>query len=174
MRESIYSVVYPGSFDPLTLGHLDIIERATRLFPKVIVAVADPLHKETLIPIDERIELIRKSTSHVKGVTVEKLEGLLVDFAKRKKAKAILRGLRAVSDFDYEFKMAWMNRRLYHDLETIFLLPSEEYAYLSSSLVKEIVLLGGEIKSLVPPFFAEKLEAIRGSKEDRGPSLEID
>jgi pantetheine-phosphate adenylyltransferase len=167
-------VVYPGSFDPITLGHLDIIERAVKLFPQVVVAVADPLHKEPLFPIEERLDLVRESTKHLDRVKVEKLEGLLVDFARKVGACAIIRGLRAVSDFEYEFKMAWMNRRLYPDIETVFLIPSEEYAYLASSLVKEIAFLGGSVESLVPKPVLEKLEKIKGLKKGKGPSLEVD
>lgn len=157
-QESHISVVYPGSFDPLTLGHLDIIERASRLFDMVIVAVADPLHKKTSIPIDKRVDIIKKACSHLKNVEVEVMKGLLVDFVRKKGSKAIIRGLRAVSDFEYEFKMAWMNRRMNPDIETIFLIPSEEYAYISSSLVKEIGFLGGDISTLVPECVVEEIK----------------
>lgn len=173
-RKSCGIVVYPGSFDPITLGHVDIIERARKLFPVVIVAVADPLQKEPLFPIEERLEMVRESIQHVNDVRVEKLEGLLVDFAKKMGACAIIRGLRAVSDFEYEFKMAWMNRRLFPQLETIFLIPSEEHAYLASSLVKEIAFLGGNVSTLVPLPVAKKLESVKGLKREKGPSLEID
>lgn len=172
MQCSDSTVVYPGSFDPITLGHLDIIERAHKLFKKVIVAVADPLSKTPLFPIDERIYFIKESVKHLEGIRVEKLEGLLVDFARKHNAKAIIRGLRAVSDFEYEFKMAWMNRRLYQELETLFLIPSETYAYLASSLVKEIAFLGGDVRELVPPIVAKRLENLR--IEGKGPSLEVD
>jgi len=146
----------------MTLGHLDIVERASRLFPKVIVAVADPLQKKPLIPIDERIEMVRKAVQHLPSVTVEKLTGLLVDFVREHGASAIIRGLRAVSDFEYEFKMAWMNRRLCPEVETLFLIPSEEYAYLASSLVKEIAFLGGDISNLVPqPIVKDILQAFQ-------------
>ncbi len=153
----------------MTLGHLDIVERASRLFPKVIVAVADPLQKRPLIPIDERIEMVRKAVAHLPEVTVEKLTGLLVDFVRKHNASAIIRGLRAVSDFEYEFKMAWMNRRLCPEVETLFLIPSEEYAYLASSLVKEIAFLGGDISNLVPqPIVEDILQAFqRKLKEDK-------
>ncbi len=160
--KSLTIAVYPGSFDPMTLGHLDIVERASRLFPKVIVAVADPLQKKPLIPIDERIEMVRKAVQHLPSVTVEKLTGLLVDFVREHGASAIIRGLRAVSDFEYEFKMAWMNRRLCPEVETLFLIPSEEYAYLASSLVKEIAFLGGDISNLVPqPIVKDILQAFQ-------------
>lgn len=166
--------MYPGSFDPITLGHLDIIERARNLFPIVVVAVADPLHKEPLFPIEERLLMVKKSVQHLDNVRVERLEGLLINFAKKIGACAIIRGLRAVSDFEYEFKMAWMNRRLSPQLETIFLIPSEEYAYLASSLVKEIAFLGGDVSSLVPSPILEKLEKVKGLKKEKGPSLEVD
>ncbi len=167
-------VVYPGSFDPITFGHLDIIRRAHALFREVIVAVADSLNKEPLLPLNERVELVREVTKDLDGVRVEKLQGLLVDFARRHNAKAIIRGLRAVSDFEYEFKMAWMNRRMAPELETIFLIPSEKYAYISSSLVKEIVYLGGDVSTMVPEIVAKRLESIKGTHDEKGPSLEID
>jgi len=173
-RKSCGIVVYPGSFDPITLGHLDIIERARKLFPVVIVAVADPIHKEPLFPMEERLQMVKESVQHLDDVRIEKLEGLLVDFAQKVGACAIIRGLRAVSDFEYEFKMAWMNRRLSPELETIFLIPSEEYAYLASSLVKEIAFLGGDVSSLVPLPVIKKLERVKGIKKGKGPSLEVD
>jgi len=138
----------------------------------VIVAVADPLAKTPLFSLDERIHFIKESVKHLDRVRVEKLEGLLVDFAKKHGAKAIIRGLRAVSDFEYEFKMAWMNRRLYPELETLFLIPSETYAYIASSLAKEIAFLGGDVSELVPPIVADRLKDLR--IEGKGPSLEID
>ena len=150
--------VYPGSFDPITLGHLDIVKRATRLFEQVIIGIADPLHKSPAIPIDERLKLVRRSVRDLPQVKVEKIEGLLVDFVKKHNGIAIIRGLRAVSDFEYEFKMAWMNRRLCPDVETIFLIPSEKYAYLASSLVKEIAFLGGDISNLVPESVADDIK----------------
>ena len=167
-------VVYPGSFDPITLGHLDIIRRAHSLFREVIVAVADSFNKDPLLPIDERIELIETVIEGLEGVRVERLKGLLVDFARKHGAKAIIRGLRAVSDFEYEFKMAWMNRRMAPDIETIFLIPSEKYAYISSSLVKEIVYLGGDVSTMVPEIVARRLEVLRGKLGEKGPSLEHD
>jgi len=150
--------VYPGSFDPITLGHLDIVKRATRLFDRVIIGIADPLHKAPTIPIDKRLKLVKRAVENLPQVRVEKIEGLLVDFVKKHNGIAIIRGLRAVSDFEYEFKMAWMNRRLCPDVETIFLIPSEEYAYLASSLVREIAFLGGDITNLVPGMIAEDIK----------------
>lgn len=142
--------IYPGSFDPLTLGHVDLVKRALYIFDKLIIAVGTPSYKKLLLDSEERIELIKKVFNKEKRVCVEKLEGLLVDFAKKKKAKVIVRGLRAVSDFEYEFQMAWMNRKLNPDIEIIFMMPSEKYAYLSSTMVREIALLKGELKGLVP------------------------
>ncbi|MEN3043967.1 MAG: pantetheine-phosphate adenylyltransferase [Candidatus Hydrothermales bacterium] len=142
--------IYPGSFDPLTLGHVDLIKRALHIFDKVIIAVGTPGYKRQLLTTEERIELIKKVFSKEKRVCVEKLEGLLVNFAKIRKAKVIIRGLRAVSDFEYEFQMAWMNRKLNPDIEIIFMMPSEKYAYLSSTMVREIALLKGNLKGLVP------------------------
>ncbi len=143
---------YPGTFDPITLGHLDIIERATHLFEKVVVVIANPLHKKTLFTLEERIKMVKESVSHLSNVEVRCLESkLLMEFCKENQIGVVIRGMRAVSDFEYEFKMAWMNRRIYPEIEVVFLLPSEEYAYLSSTLVKEIAALGGCVESLVPP-----------------------
>jgi len=157
-KSHISPVVYPGSFDPLTFGHVDIITRAKKLFGKVIVAVAFSSSKNFLFTIDERIRIIKEFFKKEKDIEVEKIDGLLVDFVKRKKAKAIIRGIRAVSDFEYEFQMAWMNRKLYPEIEVVFLLPSEKYAYLSSTLVKEIALLKGDLKGLVPDFIIEEIK----------------
>ncbi len=143
--------IYPGSFDPLTYGHVDLVKRALYIFDKVIIAVGSPGYKKLLLTMDERIKLIKKVFKNEKRVCAEKLEGLLVDFARKKKAKVIIRGLRAVSDFEYEFQMAWMNRKLNPDIEVIFMMPSEKYAYLSSTMVREIALLKGNLKGLVPP-----------------------
>ena len=151
-------VIYPGTFDPVTYGHLDIMRRASRLFSKVVVGVANPLHKRPMFTIEERIEMIRKTTEDIANLEVDRIDGLLVDFAKKHRAKAVLRGLRAVSDFEYEFKMAWANRRLLPELETLFLIPSERCAYISSSLVREIAFLGGDVSQFVPPYVVKKLE----------------
>ncbi len=142
--------IYPGSFDPLTYGHVDLVKRALYIFDRVIIAVGSPSYKKLLLSVDERIELIKRVFKREKRVYVEKLEGLLVDFAREKKAKVIIRGLRAVSDFEYEFQMAWMNRKLNPEIEVIFMMPSEKYAYLSSTMVREIALLKGDLKGLVP------------------------
>jgi pantetheine-phosphate adenylyltransferase len=153
--------VYPGTFDPFTLGHLDIVERAVKIFDDVIIAVANPRHKEPLLSIDVRKNLIIESVSHLKNVSVMEFEGLLVDFLKKLGIRTVIRGLRAVSDYDYELKMAWINKKLYDEMETIFLLSSEQFAYLSSSFVKEIFSLGGDIRPFVPKAVAEYLESLR-------------
>jgi pantetheine-phosphate adenylyltransferase len=145
--------IYPGSFDPITNGHLDVIHRACRLFDELIVAVAlnDQKHTSCLFTIDERITILTEACEGVAKVRVAKLNGLLVDFARACGASAIVRGLRAVSDFEFEFQMALMNRKMEPDIETIFLMPKEEYTYLSSRIVKEIARLGGNVDAFVPP-----------------------
>lgn len=142
--------IYPGSFDPVTNGHLDIIERASKLCDKVIVAVSCNPNKNPLFTLEERIDLIREVIKPYDNIEVDTFSGLLVDYAKKTKASMIIRGLRAVSDFEYEFQMALMNRKLYPDVETIFLMTSSKNSYLSSSLVKEVARLGGCIEGLVP------------------------
>ena len=149
--------IYPGSFDPLTLGHVDVIERALRLFDEVVVAAAPSEGKGPLFQIDERLELIRESLSGEKRIKVKKLDGLLVDFVTAEKAQVIVRGLRAVSDFEFEFQMALMNRRLAPEVETIFLMPKEDYSYISSRIVKEVARLGGDVSGVVPPSVAAAL-----------------
>ena len=144
--------VYPGSFDPVTNGHLDVIQRAGTLFEELIIAVAfnDQKHKSTLFAIDERITLIQEACSHLPSLRVVRLNGLLVDFAKQEKVVAIVRGLRAISDFEFEFQMALMNRKMEPTVETIFMMPKEEFTYISSRIVKEIARLGGNVQSFVP------------------------
>ena len=151
--------IYPGSFDPVTNGHLDVIQRASRLFDDLIVAVAfnDQKQKSTLFSTDERIELLRQSCDDIPNAQIVKLDGLLVDFAKQQGAGAIVRGLRAISDFEFEFQMALMNRKMEPSLETIFMMPKEEYTYISSRIVKEIARLGGNIESFVPHWVARAL-----------------
>ena len=151
------TAVFPGSFDPLTNGHVDIIERATRLFDRVIVAVAINAEKTPLFSIDERVSVIREVFRDTRTVQVDTFSGLLVEYARLQGASALIRGLRAVSDFEYEFQMALMNRRLNHDLETVFLMPDEKYTYTSSRLIKEVFMLGGSITGLVPPVIEERL-----------------
>ena len=151
--------IYPGSFDPVTNGHLDVIQRASRLFDDLIVAVAfnDQKHKSTLFSIEERIELLRESCHDIPNARIVRLDGLLVDFAKHQKVDAIVRGLRAISDFEFEFQMALMNRKMEPTLETIFMMPKEEYTYISSRIVKEIARLGGKVESFVPDWVARAL-----------------
>lgn len=143
-------VLYPGSFDPVTNGHLDVLQRASRLFDEVIVAVAHHNAKQALFTVEQRVHLLRQSTGHLQNVRITSFEGLLVNFAKEQGAQALIRGLRAVSDFEFEFQMALMNRSLQPDLETLFLMPSEEYTYLSSRMVKEVSRLGGDVARFVP------------------------
>ena len=142
--------IYPGTFDPVTNGHLDIISRATRLFSEVIVAVASNHAKRPFFSLDERIQLLQEAVDDIPGVTVIGFDNLLIHFVREQKAGVILRGLRAVSDFEYEFQLAGMNRRLAKEVETIFLTPSEESMFISSSLVREIAVLGGDVSSFVP------------------------
>jgi pantetheine-phosphate adenylyltransferase len=151
--------IYPGSFDPVTNGHLDVIQRASRLFDDLIIAVAfnDQKHKSTLFSIDERIELLTQSCENIPNATVVRLDGLLVDFAKHQNVDAIVRGLRAISDFEFEFQMALMNRKMEPALETIFMMPKEEYTYISSRIVKEIARLGGNVESFVPDWVVSAL-----------------
>jgi len=143
------TVIYPGTFDPVTNGHTDLVERASRLFDKVIVAVATNSQKGTTFTLDERVHLVQTALAGLDNVTICGFDSLLVDFARENKAQAIVRGLRAVSDFEYEFQLAGMNRRLAPDIETLFLTPAEKYAYISSSLVKEIAVLGGDVSEFV-------------------------
>jgi pantetheine-phosphate adenylyltransferase len=142
--------IYPGSFDPVTNGHLDIIERARKLFDEVIVAVAHNDEKEPVFSLNERLELLRETAGRIDNVRIAEFTGLLVEFAKAEKAGAVIRGLRAVSDFEFEFQMALMNRKLDAAVETIFLMPKEEYTYLSSRIVKEIARLRGDVSRFVP------------------------
>ena len=142
--------IYPGSFDPVTFGHIDVIGRALRLFDEVIVAVAPSEGKSPLFPVVERLDLIRASLPGETRLSVKQFDGLLVDFVKAEKAAAVIRGLRAVSDFEFEFQMALMNRRLAPDVETIFLMPKEDYSYISSRIVKEVARLGGDVSGVVP------------------------
>ena len=151
------TAVFPGSFDPLTNGHVDIIERATRIFDRIIVAVAINAEKTPLFSVDERVSVIREVFRDTIPVEVDTFNGLLVEYARLQGASALIRGLRAVSDFEYEFQMALMNRRLNHDLETVFLMPDEKYTYTSSRLIKEVFMLGGEVSGLVPPVVEERL-----------------
>ncbi|MEO5719969.1 MAG: pantetheine-phosphate adenylyltransferase [Chthoniobacterales bacterium] len=147
--------IYPGSFDPVTNGHLDVIERARKLFDEVIVGVAVNDQKQPFFSLAERLEMLQATTGRFDRVKIAPLDGLLVEFAVEQGATAVVRGLRAVSDFEFEFQMALMNRKLEANVETIFLMPKEEYTYLSSRIVKEIARLGGDIASFVPPLVVE-------------------
>jgi len=149
--------IYPGSFDPVTNGHLDVIERAQKLFDEVIVAVAHNDEKQALFSLQERLALLRATAAKSDRVQITQFDGLLVEFAVAQKATAVIRGLRAVSDFEFEFQMALMNRKLETSVETIFLMPKEEFTYLSSRLVKEIARLGGDVSSFVPSAVAKAL-----------------
>ena len=148
--------LYPGSFDPVTYGHLDLIERARKLFDQVHVAVAVNEEKKPMFTVEERITLLKKALGQKKGVTIDSFEGLIVEYARARNIAIIIRGLRATSDFDYEFQMALTNRTLAADIDTMFLMPSEKHFYLSSRLIKEIARLGGDVSRFVPPF-VEKL-----------------
>ncbi len=151
------TAICPGSFDPVTLGHLDIIERASGLFDKVVVAVLNNVVKNPSFTVEERIELLKATTSHLDNVEIDSFDGLLVDFAKSKGAVAVVKGLRAVSDFEYEFQMSMINKKLYPELETVYLNTSQDYMYLSSSVVKQIASLGGDISNFVPEAIHTKI-----------------
>jgi len=150
--------VYPGTFDPITFGHLDVIQRASELFDIVIVAVLENASKKPLFTKEERTEMIKESTQGLKNVEVDVFDGLLVEYAKQKGAIAIIRGLRAVSDFEYEFQMALMNRKISNGITTVFLMPHEKYTYLNSSIVRELARLHANVSDFVPPFVAQKLK----------------
>ena len=151
--------VYPGSFDPMTNGHLDIIRRGTRLFDRLLVAVLENEGKSPLFSVAERMELIARCTAGIPGVEVHSFSGLLVEFMRRAGASVVVRGIRAVSDYEYELQMALMNRELSDEVETIFMLPAVEFTYVSSRLVKEVFRLGGDVGRLVPPPVLESLRA---------------
>ncbi len=150
--------IYPGTFDPITRGHTDVIARSLRLVEQVIVAVAPNPRKAPLFDLDERVQLAKIATSDLKGVTVEPFDGLLVNYVRKRGALAIIRGLRAVSDFEHEFQMALLNRKLDSSLETVFLMSSEEYSYLTSSMVKEVASVGGPLHHFLHPEVAEWLQ----------------
>jgi len=157
MKASI--AIYPGSFDPVTNGHLDLIERGEKMFDILIVAVLQNVGKKPLFSVAERVEMLREVTKQWSGVEVDVFDGLLVDYARRRGAGVILRGIRAVSDYEYELQMALMNRKLEPRLETVFMLPGLTYSYLSSKLVREIAQLGAPLNGLVPPIVEERLKA---------------
>ena len=150
--------LYPGTFDPITLGHEDLIRRAARLFDSLIVAVADSSAKRPFFTRDERVEMIREVVKDLKNVEVTGFSGLLMKFAQEHNANVVIRGLRAVSDFDYEFQLAGMNRGMYPDVETLFLTPGEQYMFVSATIVREISTMGGDVSKFVPPHVAAKLK----------------
>ena len=150
--------VYPGTFDPVTKGHVDLVERSLSIFDELIVAIAANPRKEPLFTLEERIDMFKKVTNQFKRVRIEGFDGLLVDYVKAKKAVGIIRGLRAVSDFEYEMQMALMNRRLDNTIETVFLMPNEEYSFITSTIVREAASYGGDVSSLVPKIVVEKLK----------------
>jgi pantetheine-phosphate adenylyltransferase len=151
------TAIYPGSFDPVTNGHLDLIDRGTKIFDHLIVAVLRNPEKDPLFSLQERLEMLREVTRPWANVEVDVFDGLLVDYVRRRKATVILRGIRAISDYEYELQMALMNRKLEPQIETVFMMPAETYSYLSSRLVREIALLGGSIQGLVPPAVEQRL-----------------
>ena len=153
------TAIYPGSFDPVTNGHIDLMERACHIFDRVIVAVANNQQKSPLFSIDERLAMVQQATRKLKNVQVEAFDGLVIEYARKKKIKVLIRGLRMISDFEYEFQMALTNRRLAPLIETVFLMPSEHYSFLSSTLLKEAASLGADISSFVPKFVEQRLKA---------------
>jgi pantetheine-phosphate adenylyltransferase len=153
------TVIYPGSFDPMTNGHLDVVQRATKLFDKVIVAVAKNDSKHPLFSQAERLELVQSCVKHLPNVEADTFDGLLVNYVEQRSAQAIIRGLRAVSDFEFEFQLALMNRKLNERVETIFMMPKDTYTFLSSRIVKEIASLGGDVSAFVPPHVQKALTA---------------
>src|SRR6187431_430703 len=157
--------VYPGSFDPITMGHVDIIQRGSRLFDRIVVAVLINADKSPLFTVGERVDIAREVFRDRANVEVDTFDGLLVDYARRRDAKVIVRGLRAVSDFEYEMQMALMNRRLSTDVETVFMMPAEPYTYVSSRLVKEVVALGGSVHGLVPDSVEKRLREKKLARE---------
>lgn len=150
--------IYPGSFDPVTNGHLDLIGRGAKIFDRLIVAVLRNMEKDPLFTVSERLEMLREVTGPWPNVEVDVFEGLLMDYARRKNAHVVLRGIRAISDYEYELQMALMNRKLEPKIETVFMMPAGAYSYLSSRLVREIAQLGGSVKDLVPPAIEERLK----------------
>jgi len=159
------TAIYPGSFDPVTFGHIDIIKRASKIFSKLIVAVVENPKKTALFSAEERMQMIKESVAGIPNIEIDCFDGLLVDYLAQKGASAVVRGLRAVSDFEYEFQMALMNRNLHKDFDTIFLMPGEKYIFLSSSMVKEVAALNGNISGFVPAAVKEKLTEKFGGKK---------
>jgi pantetheine-phosphate adenylyltransferase len=152
------TAVYPGTFDPFTNGHIDLVQRALRIFPRLVVAVARNPHKSPLFAVEERLAIVQEAIGGLGGVEIDTFDDLTVDYVRKKGAQVILRGVRAVSDFEAEFAMALMNRKISGDVETVFLMPNQAYTYLSSRLVKEVALLGGNVDDLVPPLASKLLK----------------
>ncbi len=152
------TAIYPGSFDPVTYGHIDLIKRAATLFDRIIVGVASNTRKQTLFNADERLVMLKETTKGIKGISIELFDGLVIKYAYKHKSHVLIRGLRVISDFDYEVQMALTNRRLDQKIETILLVPSEGYTFLSSSLIKEAASLGADISSFVPKIVEKKLK----------------
>lgn len=150
--------IYPGTFDPLTYGHLDLIKRAQGMFSDLIVAVADNPHKKPLFSLEERVAMVKKACAGLKGIEVDSFKGLVIDYARRQKINVLIRGLRMISDFEYEFQMALTNRKLASDIETVFLMPQESYSYLSSKLLKEAASMGADLSSFIPDFIEKALK----------------
>lgn len=151
--------IYPGTFDPITLGHLDLIERTRHIFPEVIVAVARTSRKKLMFDAQERLAMVQEAVKGMKGVRAELFTGLVVDFAQKNNTKVLIRGLRMISDFEYEFQMALTNRRFAKNVETVFMMPSEKYSFISSTLLKETAALGADISTFVPSFVEKKMRA---------------
>jgi pantetheine-phosphate adenylyltransferase len=163
MSENI--AIYPGSFDPLTNGHVDIIQRGSKLFDRIVIAILLNVEKAPLFTVQERVEIAQEVFREYPNVEVDTFDGLLVEYARRKRASVIVRGLRAISDFEYEMQMALMNRHLNPDVETVFMMPAETYTYVSSRLVKEVVALGGSVTTLVPSIVESRLREKRHARE---------
>ena len=157
--------IYPGSFDPLTNGHVDIIQRGSRIFDRIVVAILLNVEKSPLFTVSERVSIAREVFAEYPNVEVDTFDGLLVEYARRKRAGVIVRGLRAISDFEYEMQMALMNRHLNPDVETVFMMPAEPYTYVSSRLVKEVVALGGSVTTLVPSIVEDRLREKKLGRE---------
>ena len=158
MSISPKTAIYPGSFDPITLGHLDVIDRAIKIFDKVVLTVATHRDKSPLFDLEERIDMIRESTNNFEKVEVTSFEGLIVDFAEEKGAVALIRGLRFVSDIEFEFQLAWMNRNLNAEIITVFLMTDARYTHLNSSIIREVTALGGNVDDFVTPYVSQRLK----------------
>jgi pantetheine-phosphate adenylyltransferase len=157
--------IYPGTFDPLTNGHLDLIARGSRIFDHLVVAILKNSEKQPIFSVQERVDMIKETTREFDNVSVSTFDGLLVEFARQQHAQALLRGIRAISDYEYELQMALMNRRLAPELETVFMMPAEQYSYVSSRLIRGVFQLGGSVEGLVPPTVVERLR----SRISKGP-----